>query len=181
MALLDSRDTLLLLIDMQPKLLKAVKDKSLLMYAKKLVQCANMLEIPILVTEQYPTGLGDTAAELEKLFPDDTKIVPKTAFNALKESGFIELIREYGRKQIVICGVEAHICVYQTAAGLAYRGYDVHFVKEASASRSEYEFVSALELMRQADVTVTTLETVLFQLVEDSKHPLFKEIQNLIK
>ncbi len=181
MALLNPRDTLILLIDMQPRIIKATKDKSLLFYAKKLVKSAVMLDIPIIATEQYPSGLGDTDPDLEKLFPDDTKIVPKTAFNALKEPGFLELLREYGRKQIVICGVEAHICVYQTAVSLTKRGYDVHFIKEASASRSEYEFISSLELMRQADIKVTTLETVLFELVEDSKNPYFKDIQNMIK
>ena len=181
MSLLDSANTLVLLIDMQPKIIKATKDKTIISYAQKLVKAANLLSIPIIVTEQYPTGLGDTDPSLEELFPEDTKIVPKTAFSAMKEVGFSELLRAYERKQIIICGVEAHICVYQTAMDLVSRGYDVHFLKEASASRSEYEFVSAIEQMRQANISISTLETILFELLEDSKNPHFKEIQSFVK
>lgn len=181
MSLLDSQNTLILLIDFQPKIIKATKDKTILDYAKKLVKAASLLDIPIIVTEQYPTGLGDTEQSLEYLFPEETKIVPKTAFSALKEPGFSELLREYNRKQVVICGVEAHICVYQTAVDLVRRGFDVHFVREASASRSEYEFLSAIEQMRRENIAISTLETVLFELLEDSKHPQFREVQKLIK
>jgi len=181
MSLLDSQNTLILLIDFQPKIINATKDKTLLAYAKKLVQAACLLNIPIVATEQNPAKLGDTEPSLEYLFPEETKIVSKTAFSALKENGFSELLREYNRKQIILCGVEAHICVYQTAMDLVRRGFDVHFIKEASASRTEYEFISAIEQMRQAGITVTTLETVLFELIEDSKHPQFKEVQKLIK
>lgn len=179
--MLNTKDTIMLVIDIQPKLLKAVKDKMLPDYAKKLVKSANLLDIPVLVTEQYPQGLGDTIPELETIFSPDTKIVPKTAFNALKEEGFFELFKSYSRRQVVIFGIEAHICVYQTAADLVRRGFDVWFVKDASASRSEYEFVSGIDLMKQSGIKVASFEAVLFSLLGDSGHPHFKEIQSFVK
>ena len=181
MAILNSEDAIMLVIDIQPKLLKAVKDKMLPDYAKKLVKTANLLEIPVLVTEQYPNGLGETIEELEALFVPETKIISKTAFNAMKEENFIKLFESYNKKQVVIFGIEAHICVYQTAADLVERGYDVWFVKDASASRSEYEFVSGIDLMKQTGIKVASFESVIFSLLGDSRHPHFKEIQSFVK
>lgn len=181
MNLLNKKDCLVLIIDIQEKLVKAVKDKSIVENAVKLVQAANVFEIPVIATEQYPKSLGSTDESLEENFSDDTKIFEKTAFSVLKEDGFYDCLKSYNKKQIIICGIEAHICVHQTAADLVKKGFDVYFVKDASGSRNEFEFMTGIERMMTNGVKITSLETTLFELLETSKNPVFKEIQQLIK
>ena len=102
-------------------------------------------------------------------------------FSVLNENGFEEILQKSGKKHIILCGIEAHICVYQTAIDLINKGYEVSLVADASASRNKYEFKTGVELMRQNGVNITCVEIVLFELLKSSKNPMFKEVQALIK
>ena len=133
------------------------------------------------MTEQYPQGLGATVPELKNCLPDNTKCVEKTSFSALETLEVVNILEKSGRKQIVICGIETHICVYQTACDLIERGFDVYVLKDGCASRNKYEFKSGIELMKQMNAKVTCTEIVLFEWLKTSKHPNFKEVQLLIK
>ena len=114
-------------------------------------------------------------------FPQNTPVFEKTAFNALETEGVLDKIKSYGKKQIVICGIETHICVHQTAAALLREGFEVYVVKDACASRNKYEFKQGIELMAQNGAKVSCGEIVLFEWLKTAKNPHFKEIQALIK
>lgn len=180
--MLSIENSLLLVIDIQDKLVKACKDsENIGRKSSILAAAAKILEIPTLVSEQYPKGLGETIPELKNSLAEDSFFVEKTSFSVLKEDGFKEKLASYDRKQIILCGIEAHICVYQTCLELLESGYDVYVVKDASSSRNEYEYQTGLELMRDFGAKLTCVEMVLFELLKTSKHPDFKSVQALIK
>lgn len=182
MTILNTEDTLLMVVDIQEKLLNAVFNKSSLgKNASILLGAAKSLEIPVIVTEQYPKGLGNTVEALRKGFSDSVKIFEKVSFSAIDTEGVLEAIKSSNRKQILIFGIETHICVSQTASKLAELGYEVHLVKDASGSRSIDEHTSGIERMRENGVHVLTTEIALFEWLKSAKHPEFKEVQALIK
>lgn len=178
---LDTQTTLLAIIDVQEKLVAALDKDVVVKRAAILAQAANILKIPTIVTEQYPKGLGNTVNEVKKHLSPDTPIIEKTAFSALKAEGFSEKLKSFGRKQIVVCGIETHVCVHQSVADLLNEGYDVYVAKDACASRNKYEFKQGIERMRENGAKITCLEIVLFEWLKDAKNPCFKEIQALIK
>lgn len=181
MNLLNADTSLLVIIDIQEKLVSVVKNKIIAENAAKLVKTANLLNIPIIVTEQYPQGLGSTLNIIKQELNTNNNILTKTTFSAFAETNFQELLKKYNKKQIIICGIEAHICVHQTSADLKAAGYDVFFVKNASASRTHFEFEAGIERMKENEISISTLEIVLFELLKTSKNIHFKEIQSLIK
>ncbi len=169
---------LFLFIDIQEKLLQAAFNKDMLeKKCKILAKVREILDIPLVVTEQYPKGLGSTIEGLA----NGAVILEKTAFNAIKESDIELNISKTNKTQIVVCGIETHICVYQTVMALQKKGYDVTVVIDACGSRFESEYILAIDIMRQAGVKIKTAEMVIFELLGDAKHPSFKEIQTLIK
>ncbi len=176
--MLNIENSLILMIDMQEKLVKATNAEQEVSQAEKLISAAKILNIPMFVSEQYPKGLGFT---LDCLKNDKQKYFEKTSFSIVKENNFLETLKTYARPQIILFGIEAHICVYQTAMDLLKEGYEVYLVKDACKSRKDFEFGTGIELMRQEGVKITCLEIVLFELLQSSKNPNFKEIQNLIK
>ena len=133
------------------------------------------------MTEQYPKGLGSTVPQLKAALPECSEILEKTSFNALLEEGMPDRIAKYNRKQIVLFGIETHICVHQTAAALLEAGYDVYIIKDACASRNKYEFKQGIEIMQQNGAKISCVEIVLFEWLKGAKHPKFKEVQALIK
>ncbi len=176
--ILNQEISLLLVIDVQEKLLNAVFNKEVLAKkAKTVVDVANILSLPIIVTEQYPKGLGETVNGIK----NSAKVFEKTAFNALSDSLLLNELKQSCRNQIIVFGIETHICVHQTVAALIDAGFDVTVVSDACGSRSEVEYKSALECMKQNGAKVKTTEMVLFELLKSAKHPNFKEIQSLIK
>ena len=179
--MLNAENSLILLIDIQEKLVNMLEKDTISSKAAKLLNAAGILEIPCIITEQYPKGLGPTVEELKLETTDKTVFFEKTAFSAMQESGFKEILRNYNRKNIIICGIEAHVCVYQTVSDLITEGYNVEIVQDITASRKETEFQTGMEKMKQLGANVTSLEIVLFELIKTSKHPHFKEIQGLIK
>ena len=176
--ILDQDNSLLLIIDIQEKLLKAVFNKELLEKKSKiLVEACSKLDVPMYTTEQYPQGLGETIEPLRK----SDYVFIKTAFNALDDEKLLNAIKDSGKKQIVVIGIETHICVHQTVSALLECGFNVTVVKDACGSREELEYHSALDYMKNLGADIKTTEMVLFELLKTAKHPRFKEIQSLIK
>jgi nicotinamidase-related amidase len=179
--LIRKDEAALVLIDIQDKLAAAMKKKEdVVTNCLHLVELAKMLEIPILVTEQYPKGLGPTLEELRRALPLYEPF-EKTAFDCCREIGFIEKVAATGRKKILLTGMEAHICVLQTALGLLQAGYTVQVVQDAVCSRTKDNFRIGMEWLRQAGAVVTGTETVLFQLLEKAGGEAFKVISKRIK
>lgn len=176
--ILNQENSLILVIDVQEKLLNAVFNKELLAKkAKTVVDAANILSLPIIVTEQYPKGLGETVEGIK----NSAKVFEKTAFNALSDPLLLNELKQSCRNQIIVFGIETHICVHQTVAALIEAGFDVTVVKDACGSRSEAEYQSALVCMEKNGAKIKTTEMVLFELLKSARHANFKEIQSLIK
>ena len=140
-----------------------------------------VLGAPVLVTEQYPKGLGPTAEEITFVLPDDLQVFEKTAFSSCGAAPFVAKLEELGTKQVVICGLETHICVNQTAHDLLDRGFQVHVLMDCVCSRFEYNKSAGLAKMQQSGAIPSSVEMALFELMRDSRHEQFKEIQNIIK
>lgn len=176
--MLKASNALIIMIDMQEKLVNATNAENEVKQAEKIIKSAEILNIPVLVSEQYPKGLGQTLVELKN---DKQKYIEKTAFSLLKEDDALDMIRLFHKKQIVLFGIETHICVYQTAMDLIKKGYEVYLIKDACKSRKEYDYNAGIDLMRQNGIKISCVEIALFELLESSKNPHFKEVQQLIK
>jgi len=144
----------------------------------KLLTVAEIMNIPAIITEQYPQGLGKTISDIDTT---NFTVIEKTAFSAMQQEEFKNALKNSGKKQIIIGGIETHICVHQTVAELLNEGYEVFVVKDACASRKKDEYKAGLDAMMQNGAKITCLEIVLFELLKTSKHPNFKSIQALIK
>lgn len=181
MALLNENDSLLLIIDIQDRLVAALEKDTIVSKASKLTAAAKILGIPVIVSEQYPKGLGHTVEAVSEQLSDSTEVIEKTSFSLLQEDGFLEKIKSYNKKQIIICGIEAHICVHQTTADLIQEGFEVIVAKDVCASRNKYEFLQGIEAMQANGAKISCLEIILFEWLRGAKHPKFKEVQALIK
>ena len=177
--MLDIEKSVVVIIDLQDKLADMTGKYSPVDNACKILKAANILDIPVVVTEQYPKGLGATVEKIKNSI--SAKYIEKITFSAMRTPEFAKEIKAFGKSQVVISGIEAHICVYQTICDLLDEGYEVYFVKDCSASRNKYKFKTGIELIKQKGANVTCLEIVLFEWLKSSKHPNFKEIQALIK
>ncbi len=171
-------DALVLIIDIQEKLVNMLKDISVEENAIKLAKAAGILGLKTIITEQYPKGLGSTLQEIKSAI-QNAKYIEKTAFSAFED--IKEILKKEETKQIIICGIETHICVLQTAFDLIKNGYEVFTVINASGSRQDDDKNTALQRLRHAGCQTVTLEMVIFELLKSSKHPKFKEVQALIK
>lgn len=174
--MLNTEDSLVLIIDIQERLLNAVFDKNIEKNAQKLVNTAKILNIPTLATEQYPKGLGQTVPNIVEFLD---KTIEKTSFSAFDD--IKAELEKTNKKQIILCGIEGHICVYQTALDLLKNGYEVYLMKDGTGSRNKFELDCAYELLKESGVKLTCLEIILFEWLKSSKHKDFKEIQQLIK
>ncbi len=183
--MLNPETSALVIIDIQERLVLASKyGEETANNMTKIAKAANILSIPTVVTEQYPKGLGNTVPTLKEAFSKDTFITEKAAFSALLEPAFKEKIEELknkGIKQIVIGGIETHICVLQTAAALMEEGFEVYVAKDACASRHKEEYKTGLELLKQYGAKISCVEIILFEWLKTSKNEHFKEVQALIK
>lgn len=178
---LNSKDTLLLIIDVQEKLVKMLEKDIIVAKTSIIAATANILEIPTVVTEQYPQGLGSTVKIIKSKLSYDAAYFEKTSFSALEKTEISETLKNSGKKQIIICGIESHVCVLQSAIDLINEGYEVFIVKDACASRNKYEFKLSIDRLKEAGAIITCVEMVIFELLGSAKHPKFKELQALIK
>ena len=182
MAQLNLEDSLVLIIDVQDKLLNAVFNKEQVEKKSAIIaEAAKILGIPVVVTEQYPKGLGNTIPAVKDALAEDTEIFEKTAFSALNNEEILEAIKKHNKKQILIFGIETHICVSQTTAAFRERGYEVSVIKDACGSRAEEEYLAGLERMKDNGAYIITTEIALFEWLKGAKHPNFKAVQALIK
>ncbi|TWW79136.1 Isochorismatase domain-containing protein 2 [Takifugu flavidus] len=141
--------------------------------ASRLLQASRILGIPPVLTEQYPKGLGPTVPELGA---EDLKAHTKTSFTMMTEEVEKELQALGNPKQAILCGIEAHACIACTTFDLLEKGMEVHIVADAVSSRSQTDRLFALSRLKQSGAYLTTTEGVLLQLVQDAKHPKFKEV-----
>ena len=181
MARLRPDDTLLLLVDMQERLQPHMHDDARLRAkALALARGCRLLGVPVFVTEQYPKGLGATVPELREV-AEHAGVLEKTAFSCVADPSIRARVQASGRRNVLLAGIEAHVCVLQTALDLAEMGYHVHVVEDAVGSRHPQDREAGLARARRHGAEPATVEMVLFELMEDSRHPAFKQVQALIK
>lgn len=172
----------LIIIDIQPKLCAVMPETAVsetLRNTATLVQAANALEIPIAVTEQYPQGLGETMPDI-RTHLGLISVITKTAFSACDEPKFNQQLHR-DRPQVIITGMEAHICVLQTALDLLAAGKQVFIVEDAVISRNPANQANALMRLQQAGCIITNTESVVFECLRNAQHPQFKAISKLIR
>lgn len=180
--LLDSSEAVLVVVDVQEAFRSAIPDFALIVSRIAIaVQGFAILGTPIVVTEQYPKGLGKTAEELLFALPETAEFIEKSTFSAHGDASFIEKLEQFGRKQVALCGIEAHVCVNQTAHDLIQMGFEVHLLTDCVASRYEHDKHAALKKIHDSGAISSSMEMALFEMMRDSKHEKFKEIQALIK
>ncbi len=178
---LTTESAVLVTIDFQERLFPAMHDKEkLLRNVVKLIKGARILEIPVILTEQYPKGLGLTIPEIKEILPD-IKPIEKVCFNCCDSEAFGKSLEALGRRQVLIAGIEAHICVYQTAMALARAGYEVQVVSDCVASREPENKAVALPKMSAMGVLPTSAEMALFELLKVAQGDKFKQISNIVK
>jgi nicotinamidase-related amidase len=179
---LDAAHTTLAIIDMQESFRSHISDFPETAARIALVaHAAQLLKVPLIVTEQYPRGLGHTANEIKAVLPVDFNVIEKTAFSSCDAQAFEAELERNQALHVLICGIEAHICVNQTAHDLLERGYRVHFLTDCITARSAHNKQIGLAKMQQSGALPSSTELALFELLRDSKHEQFKAIQKLIK
>jgi isochorismate hydrolase len=178
---LDKEDAVLLIVDIQERLAVVMKERERVVRNNlHLIELAKMISLPVVVTEQYPKGLGRTVSQLHAALPS-YQPVEKTSFDCCGQPAFLAEIKKLNRKKIIVTGMETHICVLQTAIGLLQGGFLPHLVQDAICSRTEENWRTALEYMRDAGAIITCTETVLFQLLKVAGTEEFKKISQRIK
>lgn len=179
---LSKERTALLVVDVQEKLFPYVENSCHVMQAiQKIVRGFQILGLPIYATEQYPQGLGSTVAPLKGLLGESQHFLSKTTFSCLDDAKVKAELLKVPVDQWVIVGIEAHVCVLQTAKDLLEEGKQVVVLNDAISSRSVYDFSTAIAELRDCGARISSTETVLFELLRNSKAAEFKEISQLIK
>jgi nicotinamidase-related amidase len=169
----------LLVVDLQEKLLRAIQGRDrVLANSLLLVRIARILDVPVFATEQYPKGLGPTVDSLAELIPDRPA---KTTFHALAAPGIAEGLASAGVEHVTLAGIEAHVCIAQTALELLRLGYRVQVPADAVGSRFAIDREFALRRLEQAGVVITTTESAFFEWLGGAEHSKFKEISALVK
>ncbi|MFQ9510458.1 MAG: isochorismatase family protein [Lachnospiraceae bacterium] len=180
-----SKDVQAIIIDYQEKLVPVMEEKErLLTQSVKLIKGLNQLDIPMLVTQQYTKGLGDTVAEIKEAVQGDKKTwtyFDKITFSCLQDKVIAAALDSNNRTCVLLCGIEAHICLMQTAIDLRERGYEVVVVVDCVDSRKKIDKEIGLERLRMEGCIFATVESILFELQLTAKSPSFRSISNLIK
>ncbi len=178
---LSREDAVLLVVDVQGKLAQLMDGKDdLFANLRLMIRGARVLDVPVVVTEQYPQGMGSTVPEIAELL-DGIDAISKTSFSCCGEPAFTDALQPLGRSQVLLTGIETHICVQQTALDLVHRGYAVQVVADAVSSRTAENRRIGLEKMRDAGVVITSTETALYELLHEAGGPQFKAILQLVK
>jgi nicotinamidase-related amidase len=173
--LIRADDSVLVVIDMQERLVPAMQAPArTLRNARTLLRAAELVSVPVLLTEQYPEGLGRTVPEIASL--TESTPLRKLHFSCMEDAGFAAAFRGLGRKQAVLAGMEAHICVVQTAASLLEDGYAVFVVSDATASRTLESERACIERLSASGVGIVTTEMVVFEWLGRAGTPAFKEM-----
>ncbi len=179
-----AEDSVLVIVDVQTRLTAAMPKiiaDDMLACSIRLIKSADLLNIPILVTEQYPKGLGLTEPGLTEVLPETSQKFKKTGFSCCAAEGFTKTLENSQRKQIILAGMETHVCILQTALELLELGYQVYIVEDAVCSRKDRHKSWALQRMQQKGITISNHESVLFEWLKDASHPDFRTISNLLR
>jgi len=182
---LNREDAVLLVVDVQERLVPAIHKE---LYPRALknmqiaIEAAATLGIPILLTEQYPKGLGRTVPEvMQALEGKEYRLLEKVSFSCARDEGFLSAVSELNRRQVIMVGMETHVCVYQTSVDLSRAGYSLFVLDDAVSSRFLHNYQSGLQGLRDAGCTVISTETAIFELLKVSVTPEFKKVASLIK
>ena len=176
--LLAAEGAVLLLIDLQERLVPVIHDgETMVARAVRLAEAAQLLDVPVCATEQYPAGLGPTVAALA---PYPQAVLAKTTFSAAGDPGFAGLLPARSG-EIVVAGVEAHVCVLQTVLDLLAAGRRVAWAADATGSRDPADRTAAIDRARQHGAEIVTSEMVLFEWLRDARHPRFREVHKLLR
>lgn len=182
--LCDSDNSCLLVIDIQTRLTAAMPAKvldRLKRNSSMLLKTANLLSIPIFVSKQYPKGLGPVEPDIEALLSDNHKHYEKTCFSCANLEHFMQDLENSARKQVILIGLEAHVCVLQTAIDLHSSGYNVFVVLDAVCSRQRENYENAMQRLQHSGITVCNSESVIFEWLRDAKHQQFKTVSALLR
>ncbi|MCG5241194.1 hydrolase [Azospirillum doebereinerae] len=180
--LVRAEESVLVVVDVQARLLPAIHESGrVLRNAGILLKAADALSVPVVLTEQYAKGLGETVEEVRAALPAGTPVLEKITFASTGEPSFVAALEALGRRQVVLCGTEAHVCVLQTALGLLQLGYTVHLVADAVSSRTPANHAAAIDRMRAAGASIVTTEMVVFEWMERAGTPVFKTVSALIR
>ena len=178
---LSPKNSLLLVIDIQEKFRPVIYEfDRVVINSRKLIQSANTLNIPIILTEQYPKGLGSTVAEIKEVLANHDQI-EKVSFDCFGDSDFLNLINEKKRKNLLICGIESHVCVTQTALSAQDNGFNVYLMADAISSRKKSDYDISLRRLETEGVKLASTEMIIFQMIKDSKDRNFKELSGIVK
>jgi nicotinamidase-related amidase len=179
---LDRSQAVVLSVEVQSKLAPEMEPTAfarVVKYSRALVGTAKELGLPVLATVQYPKGLGEMIPEIAEVLPSPPLV--KMHFSCGADPGFAAALESSGRRQVILAGIETHVCVFQTTRDLLERGYDVHLCADAVASRTDVHRHTAVELLRDAGAVVTTAETAIFDLLHVSGTEEFKTVARLVK
>ncbi|MGB9667595.1 MAG: isochorismatase family protein [Thermosulfidibacteraceae bacterium] len=179
--------TFLSVIDIQEKFRKVIYNiEEIIENTKKLIKLSEILKMPIVVTEQYPEGLGRTLQEILDFLPKENVYYPieKLTFSCMKDDKFTDvttMLRKEGYNSVIICGIEAHVCVYQTAIDMKEAGFEIHMAYDATGSRKEINHRLIMENLLKSGIDVKPTETIIFDLLNKAKTPEFNAMLPYIK
>ena len=178
----DSASTAILVVDVQEKFVPAIAGMAAMTSRLSiLLAAARELSVPVFATEQYPQGLGHTVPEIASLLPAGQQPFEKTSFSCFGNEAFRIALKQSPVKNLVICGVESHVCVLQTALHAIDRGYRVFIPADCVASRKDFDRDIALDFLAKAGVRIVSAESFIFMLLRDATHPSFKAVSKLVK
>jgi nicotinamidase-related amidase len=180
---LEAARTVLVVIDIQEKLLPPIfQREQLLRNSALLIRLARILQMPVLMSTQYAKGLGDTVPQIRSLLPD-VAAIDKQMFSCFGSDVFCSVLKRLpgNRNTVLLCGMESHICVMQTALGALRDGYVVHVASDAVSSRTEWNWKIGLERMRSAGAVISSTEMAIYELLRSSAEPAFREMLQHLK
>jgi len=179
--MLQIENCCLVVVDVQDKLAQLMHEKErLFANIKTLIKAAKILNIPILWCQQAPKALGATLTQIAKLL-EDNEPIDKVCFSCCDNDRFSSRLRALNRNQTIVCGIETHVCIYQTAVHLRQAGYKVTVIADAVSSRTESNKTFALNKMQSMAIDISTTEMALFELLKTAEHPAFRQVAKLIK
>jgi len=183
-AILSLTDSVLIIMDIQTRLTATMPMKVLARLQRNtslLLRAAKVLGVPVYASEQNPEGLGNLEPDVVKLLPEGSRRYQRTSFSLAGVEKFIEDLAASGKRQVVLCGMEAHICVLQTALDLMRAGYETYLVSDGVCSRQRESYEIALARLRDCGTIITDAEAVLYEWLGDARHPQFKTVLSLVR
>ncbi len=180
--LLDQQDALLLVVDLQAPFVNAVADAALVLdRSALLIKASTILGVPIVATTQNASRMGGFVDPIQSLLPSGTPVLDKMSFSCMGVADVRDTLNHLDRRQILICGVETHICVLQTAFDLLQVGYDVHLAADSVSSRSLNNHQFAIQRMANAGVEVTVAESAIYEMLQEAGGDAFRQILKLVR